>query len=423
MPQNKKFLAQKEIENRQKMIVIISTIAVLVIVIGLVVYGVVDRYIFRPRTTVIELGSYSINANEFEQQVRWSRRNLILEIDQILNTFQQLGGSPDVFAYFEQQLILSTTQLQQPLLVGQEVIQSMTDDIILLVEAEKMGIIVDEALIDREIEEAFGFYTDGTPTPLPTQELADDGSDDQADQPTVTPQSESDDQEPDPTATPLLIPTEYTEDLFKDNYQEFLTSINDDGINENTIRYLVKISVIRQEVRDVVTADVERTQEQVWVRHILVEDEETALAITGKLANGEDFAALAAEYSTDESNKDSGGDLGWFARGRMVPAFDEAAFALNLGEISDPVQTDFGWHILESLGKDDLVLDPASYDQLKNEVFTDWLDEKRTEYQPEVSLDWVKYVPTEPSLPAEYNTYIQSLTAQQPQLPPEVPQE
>jgi len=134
MPQNKKFLAQKEIEDRQKKIVIISTITVLVIVIGLVVYGVVDRFVLRARTTVIELESYTINADEFEQQVRWNRRNLILEIDQILNTFQQLGGSPEVFAYFEQQLILSTTQLEQPLLIGQEVIQSMTDDIILLVE-------------------------------------------------------------------------------------------------------------------------------------------------------------------------------------------------------------------------------------------------------------------------------------------------
>ena len=148
MPQNKKFLAQKEIEDRQKKIVIISTLAVLVIVIGLVVYGVVDRYVFRARTTVIELESYTINADEFEQQVRWSRRNLILEIDQMLNTFQQLGGSPEVFAYFEQQLILSTTQLQQPLLIGQEVLQSMTDDIILLVVAEKMGVTIDEALID-----------------------------------------------------------------------------------------------------------------------------------------------------------------------------------------------------------------------------------------------------------------------------------
>ena len=422
MPQNKKFLAQKEIEERQKRIVIISTIAVLVIVIGLVIYGVVDRYVFRARATIIELESYSVNAEEFEQQVRWSRRNLIAEIDQILMTYQQLGETPEIFAYFEQQLTLSTTKLQQPLLIGQEVLQTMTDDLILFVEADKMEVIVDEALIDREIQEAFGFYIDGTPTPLPTQDLPDDSSDDQADQPTSTPQSGSDDQQPDPTATPMLIPTEYTEDLFKDNYQEFLSSIRIDGITEKAIRYIVKISVIRQELRDLINADTEETQEQVWVRHILVEDEATALEITERLANGEDFAVLAAEYSLDEINKDNAGDLGWFARDRMVPAFEEAAFALSVGDISDPVQTDFGWHVLELLGKEDKQLDPASYNQLKNEVFADWLDTKRSEYQPEVNQDWTKYIPTEPVLPAEYITYIQSLTIQQPQLPPEVPQ-
>ena len=421
MPQNKKFLAQKEIEDRQKKIVIIATISVLVIVIGLIVYGVVDRYVFRARATVIELDSYTISAAEFEQQVRWSRRNIIAEIDQILSTFQQLGGTSEVFAYFEQQLQISTTQLEQPLLIGQQVIQTMTDDLILLAVAEEMGIVLDEPLIDREIQEAFGFYIDGTPTPLPTQELAE--SEDQAVDPTATLQSDSDDGEPDPTATPLIIPTEYTEDLFESNYQTFLTSIKDDGITEKTIRYIVKMSVLRQELREEITVDLERTQEQVWVRHILVEDEETALEVIGKLAEGDDFADLAAEYSTDESNKDNGGDLGWFARGRMVQPFEEAAFALNVGEISDPVQTDFGWHILESLGKDDIELDPGSYDQLKSETFTDWLAELRLEYQPEVNEDWVKYVPTEPVLPPEYLTYIQSLTAQQPQLPPEVPQE
>lgn len=420
MPQNKKFLAQREIEDRQKRIVIISTIAVLVIVIGLVIYGVVDRYVFRARTTIIELESYTVTAEEFEQQIRWSRRNLIAEIDQILMTFQQLGGTPEVFSYFEQQLTLSTTKLEQPLLIGQEVLQTMTDDIILFVEAEKLGVIIDETLIDREIEEAFGFYIDGTPTPLATEVLIEDSS---ADLPTSTPQTEADDGQPDPTATPLLIPTEYTEDLFKDNYKEFLNSIRNDGISEKTIRYIVKISVIRQELRELITAGTERTQEQVWIRHILVEDEATALEISARLADGEDFVDLAAEFSLDDSNKDSGGDLGWFAKGRMVPAFETAAFALSVGDISDPIQTDFGWHILESLGKEDQELDPASFEQLKTEAFTNWLNEKRSEYQPEVNEDWVKYIATEPVLPADYVNFIQSLTLQQPQLPPDVPQE
>ena len=346
-PQNKKFLAHKDKEDRQKRIIIIATISVLVIVFALVAYGVFDRYVLTPKTTVIELENHTIKADEFEQQVRWIRRNLIVDIDQILTTFQQLGGTPEVFSYFEQQLMTSVNQLQQPLLVGQEVIRNLTSEIVLRVEAEKMGIVVDENWVDREIEEAFGYYANGTPTPVVTDSVAD--------LPTSTP-AEDDQGEPDPTATPLLQPTEYTEDLFSINYNTFLDDIKNQGISENTIRNIVKMSVIRQEVMDIVTADVDQTQEQVWIRHILVTDEDTAKEVVKKLADGEDFALLASEYSLDDVNKESGGDLGWFASGMMVQAFDEAAFALEVGEISDPIQTDFGWHILESLGKDDLLL-------------------------------------------------------------------
>ncbi len=415
MPQNKKFLAQKEKEDRQKRIIIIATIAVLVVVIGLVVYGVVDRYFFQARTPIIELENQTITADQFEQLVRWSRRNLIIEIDQILMTFQQLGGSPEIYSYFEQQLSISISQLQQPLLVGQEVLQGMLDDIVLMVEAEKMGIVIDEDMIDQEIQEAFGYFINGTPTPQVSQELAAEVD------PTSTPQSGSDN--PDPTATPILVPTEYTEDLFNDNYQEFLNGLKDNGIVEKTIREIVKISLIRQTLLEKVAAGVDQTQEQVWARHILVEDQQTALDIVEKLAAGEDFEALALEYSIDESNKESGGDLGWFARGRMVPAFETAAFALEVGQISDPVQTDFGWHILESLGKDDLLLDQAAYDQLKNEFFANWIQEKRSESDPYINEEWAKYVPSEPVLPLEYLNYIQSLSVGQPQVPPISPVE
>lgn len=409
-PQNKKFLAQKQREDRQKRIIIISTISVLVIVLALVAYGVIDRYVLAPQTTIIELEGHTIKADEFEEQIRWRRRNMIVDVDQILTTFQQLGGTPEVFTYFEQQLMVAVTSLQQPLLIGQEVLQALTQDIILLVEAEKLGIVIDDARIDREIQEAFGYYAAGTPTPVITQG------------PTNTPESSAEGSDsPEPTATPLLQPTEYTEDLFNDNYNEFLKNIKLEGISEDTIRNVIKMSVLRQEIIDIVSADVSQEAEHVWIRHILVEDGDTANEIIQKLADGEDFADLAAEYSIDTSNKDNGGDLDWFTRGQMVPAFEDAAFALEVGEISDPVQTDFGYHILESLGKDDLLLDPAAYDQLVNQAYNTWLTEKESLYEPIINQDWIKYVPTEPALPQEYITFIQSLSAQQPQLPEIVP--
>lgn len=81
--------------------------------------------------------------------------------------------------------------------------------------------------------------------------------------------------------------------------------------------------------------------------HILVADENTAKEIKEKLNNGEDFAALAKEYSTDTANAANGGELGTFSKGQMVKEFEDAVFALKEGEISDPVKTQFGYHIIK----------------------------------------------------------------------------
>jgi foldase protein PrsA len=86
--------------------------------------------------------------------------------------------------------------------------------------------------------------------------------------------------------------------------------------------------------------------EQVRARHILVADEKTADMIEGKLKAGGNFADLAKQYSTDPSTKDKGGELGFFGRGQMVPAFQNVAFALPVGAISAPVKSPFGWHII-----------------------------------------------------------------------------
>ena len=77
------------------------------------------------------------------------------------------------------------------------------------------------------------------------------------------------------------------------------------------------------------------------------EAESKAKDIKKKLENGEDFAELAKKYSDDPGSKNKGGDLGFFTKGRMVPEFESAAFSLKPGELSDPVKTNFGYHLIE----------------------------------------------------------------------------
>jgi peptidyl-prolyl cis-trans isomerase C len=107
-------------------------------------------------------------------------------------------------------------------------------------------------------------------------------------------------------------------------------------------------------------------QEEIRARHILVATEDEAKAVIKELDGGKDFAEVAKEKSTD-SNKSDGGDLGYFAKGRMVPEFEEVAFALDKGAYTKtPVKTQFGFHVIKVEDKRDAP--PPPYDQVEPQV-------------------------------------------------------
>ncbi len=91
--------------------------------------------------------------------------------------------------------------------------------------------------------------------------------------------------------------------------------------------------------------------QQVHARHILVATEDQARQVLARLQAGEDFAKVAQEVSLDTGSAANGGDLGWFGRGMMVAPFETASFSLEVGQVSEPVQTQYGFHIIELLEK------------------------------------------------------------------------
>jgi peptidyl-prolyl cis-trans isomerase C len=104
------------------------------------------------------------------------------------------------------------------------------------------------------------------------------------------------------------------------------------------------------------------SEQEVHARHILVPTEDEAKAIVAELKKGGDFAALAKEKSKDPGAAD-GGDLGYFTKDQMVPEFAEAAFKLDKGQISDPIHTQFGWHIIKV--EDKRTKPTPGFDQVK----------------------------------------------------------
>jgi peptidyl-prolyl cis-trans isomerase C len=108
-------------------------------------------------------------------------------------------------------------------------------------------------------------------------------------------------------------------------------------------------------------------EDEVHARHILVPTEQEAKDIVAQLKKGGDFATLAKQKSKDPGAS-NGGDLGWFTKSQMVPAFADAAFKLDKGQISDPVKTQFGWHVIEVMDK--RVRPTPTFDQVKDQLKT-----------------------------------------------------
>ena len=118
-----------------------------------------------------------------------------------------------------------------------------------------------------------------------------------------------------------------------------------------------------------------KPEQEVHARHILVATEAEAKDVAERLKKGDDFATLAKEKSKDTGAE--GGDLGFFARGQMLKPFEEAAFALDVGQISEPVQTQFGWHIIKVEAKRDQPL--PTFDQVKEAIIAQLVQQKAQE--------------------------------------------
>ena len=108
-----------------------------------------------------------------------------------------------------------------------------------------------------------------------------------------------------------------------------------------------------------------KPEAEVHARHILVKTEEEAKDLVKQLKAGADFNELAKK-SSDSSNAHSGGDLGYFSRGQMVKSFEEAAFALEPGQVSDPVKSEFGWHVIKVEDKRNRPV--PSFDEVKDQI-------------------------------------------------------
>ncbi len=448
----KKHIARLERERLQTRIILYSFVAVLVAVVGLVVYGYLDTKYFQFQRPVAKVGNVSITVGEWQARVRMERTRLINQLT-LYEQYSQYFGMD-----FSQQIQTTTQQLNDPTNLGQSVLNEMVDEELIRQDAAKRGITVSEKEIDDAIQASYGYYPNGSPTPTltptpvtfptlspetlklvtltptpggptataapetpsPTASAVITGSPEATGSPalTGTPGTPTATSTPAATATPSQTPTPlatwtpmptstpeptstpYTLQGFQDSYKQGLAKLEAMGLTEQQVRQIYATNILRQKLFDIVTANVPHTQDEVWARHILVADEATALAVRQRLLNGEDFAKVAAEVSTDTGTKDKGGDLGWFPKGQMVAEFEAAAFSLKVGEISQPVKSQFGYHIIQVLAHAEVPMDATAYDQAKQTAFNNYVTSLKSQFPVVTYNNWVNMVPSDPPIPA-----------------------
>jgi peptidyl-prolyl cis-trans isomerase D len=436
--QSKKHLARQQRERMYRRWILIITGVVVALVVILILYGVLNERFFKARQPVATVNGERISAIEFQAQTRYARQRIIGEAANTYQFIQYLGNSPEYQANFASQLAQYQAQLE-PSQIGQQVLNQLVDDALIRQEAKRRGITVSDADIEKAIQDALGYFPDGTPTPQPTLAMAATATlsslqmtlvpptatptETAIPSPTTTPtQTVAPTETPavmptsTPTEAPTATPTEYTREGFEKLYQDTLKNMQTSiQFTEKDLRYVVEMQLFREKVEKAVLDElgVQPQEEEVWARHILVPDEAQAQDILTRLKQGEDWYKLAAEFSTDASNKDNGGDLGWFARGQMVPAFESAAFSLQAGEVvSKPVQTSFGWHIIQVIGHEERPLDDSAYQQLRSTKFTEWLQALREKSDININDIWRERVPEDPAFPTEIADFITAMQQQ-----------
>ena len=152
---------------------------------------------------------------------------------------------------------------------------------------------------------------------------------------------------------------------------------------DDYIRLVARPAIAKQKVQDKLSGGIADVQEQVHAYHILEATKDGAtLARAEVTEKGRDFQDVAREQSTDTTTAPNGGDLGWFPRGVMVKEFEDVAFSLPVGEVSEPVQTKFGWHIIKVVAREpSRPLTEEMLKQLKDGAYQKWLDQQKVESQ------------------------------------------
>lgn len=356
VPLTRKQVSRREKERRQRLILMGIAALIGCLIVGILAYGFYVEQIVKPSEPLAVVNGVRIPTETYEKRVLHQRMGIDRATQELLIQRAQFDPEEEqdlfLLQIIDQQL--SQLSLQRTQVDGEGFVDELIQEELIRQAAEEQGVAVSSEEIDRRIEEYFG-YQGEQPTPVPSPPTE-----------AITGTAEM---------TPTVAPTPMTRERFGELYSEYLTGLQETiGMSEAEYREMVKAELLREKMEAPITEQVPTTELQIHARHILVDSRAEAEVVLKNLQEGEDFATLAEQLSKDPGSAELGGDLGWFARGQMVPEFEEVAFSLEPGEFSGVVETPFGVHIILVEERDeDRELDAAMLNQRMTEAFQTWL--------------------------------------------------
>lgn len=418
-------------------LIVRSTAIIAAIIALLVIIGLIYNYLYIPAQPVANVNGQAITVGEFRDRVNLEQARLVqLLINRQQQAQQQAQFQIQFYAdsgvtldQLTQQVLQDDQQYQTwlneynfPDSLGKRVLDEMVDDVLIAQEAEKMNVTVDDRQVQESINTYFGYdptevaligaepsetptptitptpYVSPTPSPTPlpsltptpeitaeaegTAEVTAEVTTEATEQPTLAP-------------SPTLSSTE-VQSTYEAGVKDYRESITGQaGVGQNVLDDYFRRLALREAMTDAIIGENNNMFLYANVRHILVETEEEAQDILAALQAGESFNTLARAASKDTGSGSNGGELGWTPVVNFVKEFSSAVETAPIGEIVGPVQTQFGYHIIQVRAREEREADEFELDSIRAAIFNRWLEDLREANAAGIEKydNWVNYVP------------------------------
>jgi parvulin-like peptidyl-prolyl isomerase len=386
----------REREQEQQRIVFIALGIVAALILFILVFGYWRTQLAVLDETIATVNGVPLQVRQYQARARYDAQVVLGRLGQLRDALQQFDPNDPQMAsivkYYEDQYTQEQASLLQ---VPGQALENLIGDELVRQEAKRRGITVTPQEVNSEIEyqikASLGYErptrtpTAGpsptathtstatlTPTNTATPSISPTATAALTATLTATP-TEGPTETPGPTQTPL------SADAYSTEVAKLSENLGKNHYTLDDYRKIIEAQLLREKLNDALAQDIKTTAEEIHVEHILVADFAAAQNVIQRLKNGEDFGKLAEEVSTDPSAKTNKGDLGWITRdASLVQEFKDAAWSLPVLQVSDPVTSTYGVHVLKVLEKDaNHALDEAALAEKRAQAVDEWLKQAR----------------------------------------------